>query len=717
MSSSRRLSGFVATAASAVAPLLALALAAASLSCARVAPLPMSGAGGGGGAGNGAGGSNRFDGGVRPDAPTPVDLGCTSHVSCTPAGGQYCGIIGDGCQSTIDCGTCPGDQICAKGLCIGGLSCVATTSCAPASGGSNYCGDIGNGCGGKVSCGDCATGGSCNGGLCVAANCVPLTCNIASGGGKYCGMIGDGCGGTLNCSCDAPQTCGGTGIDHVCGDPSCVPITCNPPGGGQYCGDIGNGCGKALACPAACANGVACPADHVCPSMGPGVCTNLQCNVDKCTAGGNTTISGTVYDPAGTNPLYNVVVYVPNQPLDPIQSGATCDTCASPVSGQPVAAALTDATGHFVMKSAPSPAGKMIPIVVQIGKWRRQIMIGPINPCVDNPVPDKTLRLPRSQSEGNLPKIAFSTGHSDSLDCLMRQIGIADSEFTPDSGNGRVHMYVGLDAGNGTGPASLASGGAFASSYNTLFNNYAKLSGYDILMLNCEGGSPSPLPAASSFENIRKYADNGGRIFDEHVHAYWIQKGLPPWPSVAVWDNSAVAVTATASIDTTFPKGMALSTWLGSVGALTGGQISLTAVEHSVDAVIAPTQRWIYTADGHTQYMTFNTPLEAPAAAQCGRVVFTDLHVGSGSGAPNLPAGNKPPFPTDCSPSTTPMTPQQKALEFTFFDLSSCVQVDTTTPQTPPIPPLGGTTPPPNVVPQPPAPPPPPPPPPPPSIP
>ena len=29
------------------------------------------------------------------------------------------------------------------------------------------------------------------------------------------------------------------------------------------------------------------------------------------------------------------------------------------------------------------------------------------------------------------------------LDCLMRKIGISDSEFTPDSGSGRVHMYVG----------------------------------------------------------------------------------------------------------------------------------------------------------------------------------------------------------------------------------------------------------------------------------
>src|SRR5262249_1300848 len=162
------------------------------------------------------------------------------------------------------------------------------------------------------------------------------------------------------------------------------------------------------------------------------------------------------------------------------------------------ASALTDATGHFVLDNAP--VGSNIPLVIQIGKWRRQVAIPSVAACQDNPVADadpSPLRLPPNQSEGHLPQIAFSTGHPDPPDGLMRKIGIADSEFTPDSGSGRVHMYVGIDAGSGLGPAALASGGAFASSYGTLFNDYAKLAGYDILILNCEGGSPSPLPPAS----------------------------------------------------------------------------------------------------------------------------------------------------------------------------------------------------------------------------
>ena len=80
-------------------------------------------------------------------------------------------------------------------------------------------------------------------------------------------------------------------------------------------------------------------------------------------------------------------------------------------------------------------------------------------------------------------------------------------------------------------------------------------------------------------------------------------------------------------------------------------------------------ERWVYWDAGSAEYpqdFQFTTPNEAPADQRCGKVVFSDMHVGG----TNLPSGT---FPSGCD--TGPLTPQEKALAFMFFDIASCVQV------------------------------------------
>src|SRR5260370_41571754 len=60
------------------------------------------------------------------------------------------------------------------------------------------------------------------------------------------------------------------------------------------------------------------PVFPACPDGG-----GLSCYVPQ---GCTTSLSGTVYDPAGHNPLYDAIVYVPSDPLgvlSPIVQGAT----------------------------------------------------------------------------------------------------------------------------------------------------------------------------------------------------------------------------------------------------------------------------------------------------------------------------------------------------------------------------------------------------------
>ncbi len=77
-------------------------------------------------------------------------------------------------------------------------------------------------------------------------------------------------------------------------------------------------------------------------------------------------------------------------------------------------------------------------------------------------------------------------------------------------------------------------------------------------------------------------------------------------------------------------------------------------------------------------YMSFNTPIAAPAAKQCGRAVFSDVHL-SGTSDDSI-------FPNECAnadPDGSHAVNQQ-ALEFLFFDLSSCVQENNVYPPPPP---------------------------------
>jgi hypothetical protein len=160
-------------------------------------------------------------------------------------------------------------------------------------------------------------------------------------------------------------------------------------------------------------------------SLAAFACTSASCG---CSGGGTgpstTTVSGTVYDPGANVPLPNITVYQPTGALNPFVDGVACDTCAS-INSPYTSVTTTDVHGNFTLPVTPTAGSANI--VMQTGRWQRQITVNGIATGVNNPIPSASCtpntsygcqtRLPQTHAEGHIPKLAILTGSLEPFEC------------------------------------------------------------------------------------------------------------------------------------------------------------------------------------------------------------------------------------------------------------------------------------------------------------
>jgi len=404
----------------------------------------------------------------------------------------------------------------------------------------------------------------------------------------------------------------------------------------------------------------------------------LLASLASAQAPATTTVSGTIYDPrtASALPLPHILVYVTTTTPDPLPAGVQCLTTASVPSGA-IAYATSAVDGTFTITGVP--VSTAYTLVIQAGKWRRQFPLQ-----VDTtPVTGLQLHMPADHTQGDIPLIAISTGAVDGFECVFHDMGIADTEFSDDVADPtftrRIHLYKGVTA---TGAVISSS----TPSESTLISSSSQLNNYDVIMFPCQG-SPAAKTAAQ-MSNIVNYANIGGRLFTTHYSYDWLNPASPyksgftstangVTTGVANWQsgNNPTPDPGVATVNTGFTGGADIAQWLYNVGATYNGtknEIQVSTLRHDFTTVIDPTQSWLSlsnstNANGAIMQFTFNTPVGATAANQCGRVLFNEYHVINASSNGNVV------YPKEC-PKSASILPQELMLEYALFDLSAFVQ-------------------------------------------
>src|SRR5207342_1284031 len=177
----------------------------------------------------------------------------------------------------------------------------------------------------------------------------------------------------------------------------------------------------------------------------------------------------------------------------------------------------------------------------------------------------------------------------DSLECLVRRLGITDKEITTDAQGGRIHLFSDTKATTGNTGVGVGSfdgnfGGGmgdFSDSqklWGTSATDLGKLKDYDIVILSCEGAQHAETKPQAAMDHLKSYADIGGRVFLSHWHNIWLEGGTQAktgtkpavWDAIASFDDAGKD-PGTGTKDTidenpvNNPKGVSFANWMLSV--------------------------------------------------------------------------------------------------------------------------------------------------------
>lgn len=565
---------------------------------------------------------------------------CTSGSSCIS--GSTCNVGVNTCSST-----CGGN---AQACCESGTPCSGTRVCDPATntcktgGGSNQpclagrtCSATTRACDGTnkcVTCGAsgqpcCSSGTACNSGLgCEAAT---NTCRTGGADGQPCRASGTACTGT-GTSCVNTTANGVAG--KVCADSA-------------PCGGAGQACCASNTCqtPLTCGGGGTAGKCGKCGGAGEVCCAGDTCTTGTCGGGG---VAGRCGSGCGGNG-------------DPCCGGNSCNAGLTCGGGGTAGMCGTNSCGGSGQACC---AGNtcLSPLACNGGTCN----LG-AGACATRPTPPYGPQLWGSNEINEFSAVILPCdGHENTY--------FSGSTFAP-TATEAANMLAYANAGGRIFMDHLTASSSWLNSTNAP-------TAWKASNVTTWGSNSTPTnPAAGFVWGIGGTGTAAQQSFNSWISTWAPWPGPTPpaggaWLRVDAPRTDALVVGANAQ---EFVRGRANNSWPSPpYSQATGTTVCKSGTGCS--------------STGYTYSLTFSfetgptgTPAAQSSANTCGRVIYNGMHT-SESRTANYPPSTSDEFPVACNLSFG-LTPEEKALEYQFFQLTACALGGAPPPPPPPPPP------------------------------
>jgi len=242
-------------------------------------------------------------------------------------------------------------------------------------------------------------------------------------------------------------------------------------------------------------------------------------------AGGDATLSGTVFAPNGELPISGAVVWAqPNAP-DGIPDHVYCESCVELPCAQPHT--LTRPDGSFDL-SLPSGTSWF---VVQKGQFMRatEVEVAPESAQTMS-TSATTLPSTRAPADGKwTPKIALAWGEYDQLEDGLAKLGLGELEGGRTLVPGSERFDVWTNHSGDQHPLTTDAKGTFAE----LLSDPELLAQYHIIFVPCTSSPHTDLlDDPEIVENVRQWVEAGGKWYVSDWSLAFLEK---PFPSYQDW--------------------------------------------------------------------------------------------------------------------------------------------------------------------------------------